>query len=150
MELQRKQDASLVYWLRTLLIDSPFISITSEYREDELTIPRITLETGVTTGDTFELGNKNLLVQRRYYLNIYAINISQRNDYAYKLFNELNTSIPVYDYDEETLPDELPTQIGTFLLEDVQITPIEVLPELVETLYWRAVVRYTAIYNSKT
>ena len=150
MELQRKQDLSLVYWLKDLLIDTPFINIVSEYTENNLSVPCIAVETGVTDGEPFELGNRSLLQQREYYIDIYASNISQRNDYAYKIFNELTAPVSVNDYDEGFPPDVTPTQIGSLLLNRIRIVPIEVEPELLKTMYWRSAVIYTALYENKT
>lgn len=151
MELQRKQDLSLLYWLTDLLEDSPFINITSEYTEAELTPPSIAIETGVTDGDVYELGNRDILLQRVYYVDIYAQNISQRNDYAYKIFNELKGSaLPVYDYDEGFPPDVSPTQLGNLLFKKASITPIHIDSKLVEKMYYRSVVKYIAIYETRT
>jgi hypothetical protein len=147
MELQRKQDLSLIYWLKDLLVSTPFINIVSEYTESNLIVPRIAVETGDTLGEPFELGNRNLLQERRYYIDIYASNISQRNDYAYKLFNELTSPIPVNDYDEGFPPDVTPTKLGNLLLKTIRIMPINVDADLVQEMHWRSVVYYTAVYS---
>lgn len=150
MELQRKQDLSLVYWLKDLLVGTPFITIVSEYTENDLVVPSIAVETGVTDGEPFELGNRELLQQREYYIDIYAQNISQRNDYAYKIFNELTEAVPVNNYDEGFPPDVTPSKIGNLLLKRIRIVPVEVNPELVENMHWRSAVIYTALYENKT
>jgi hypothetical protein len=151
MELLRKQDLSVIYWLRDLLIDSPFIDVVSEYTTDSLIPPCIAVETGSTDGEPFELGNREVLIQRMYYIDVYAQNISQRNDYAYKIFNELTTSvIPIYDYDEGFPPDVSPTQLGTLKFVKARIDPITLDPELVDQMKYRSAIMYSAIYVSKT
>jgi hypothetical protein len=151
MELLRKQDLSVIYWLKDLFEDSPFISVVSEYTSGTLTPPCIAVETGSTDGEPFELGNREVLLQRQYYLDVYALNISQRNDYAYTIFNELTTdAIPVYDYDEGFPPDVSPTQIGTLKFVKARIDPITLDPELVDQMKYRSSIMYSAIYVSKT
>lgn len=148
MELQRKQDLSIVYWLRDLLSASPFINITSEYDTSELAIPKIIVQTDETFGRPFELGSRELLLRRMYFIDIYASNISQRNDYAYKIFNALKDRIPVYNYDEG-FPPFVPSQIGNFLMDSIKITPLTIDPTLLDVMYWRSVVTYNAIYEIK-
>jgi len=151
MELQRKQDISLLYWLEDLFEDAPFVTIVSEYKPTELVAPCIAVETGDTEGDVYELGNRTILMEREFYLGIYAKNISQRNDYAYKVFNNLyENAIPVYNYDEGFPPDVSPTQIGNLLFKRARISPLGIDPELVDKLYYQSLVKYTAIYENRS
>ena len=145
MELQRNQDTSLVYWMQSLLTDSSFINVVSEYTAEELTVPSVVIETGNTTGKSFELGNPVVLLDRAYMITVYANNITQRNDYAYKIFNELTQArIPVYDYSDGV---DDPERLGTLLFDEGRIKPVVVVPELVTEMYYRSIIFYTAIYD---
>jgi hypothetical protein len=144
MEIQRKQDNSLVYWLQDLLKDSPFINIVSEYNDVELSVPCVAVETDRTMGSPYQLGDRELLLTRKYFIDIYAKNITQRNDYAYKIMNELKNPIPVYDYDDGIVS---PDRLGTLLLSSIYIDPIKVLPELVSEMHYRSMIVYTAVYD---
>lgn len=151
LELLRKQDLSVYYWLSDLFTDSPFISIKSEYESSELTPPSIAIETGVSDGEVYELGNRNILISRIYYFDINANNISQRNDYAYKIFSSLHqNAIPVYDYDEGFPPGVSPTQIGNLLYRQSRITPLYIDTSENESSYFRSVVMYMANYETRT
>jgi len=145
MELQRKQDTSVTTYIENLLSGTPFIKIISEYKDDVLDVPSIAIKTGNTTGEDFELGNKNVLLVRTYFIDIFALNITQRNDYAYKIFNELTKNpIPVYNYDEGFVD---PSRLGTLKFLRGRIQPIDIIQELVDKMHYRSQVTYIAVYD---
>ena len=147
MDLLRNQDTSIIYWLQDLFEDASFVTVTSEYKDEELTLPTVALETQIADGSVFELGNPNIAIERIYNIHIYANNITQRNDYAYKIFRELNCKIPVYNYNEGFPPTDSPSRTGTLLYAGARVITGYVNPELVDKMYYLSTVRYTAVYD---
>ena len=147
MDIQTKQDRSVYYWLVDLFSDAPFINIVDEYTGGDLTPPTVAVKTGVMNGVPFELGNKLTKDYKIWFIDIYAKNVTQRNDFAYRVYNAINQGIPVYDYDEGFPPDVAPTQLGALNLVEKKHTPIEVIPELPEKMYWRGQVTLFLEYS---
>jgi hypothetical protein len=94
----------------------------------------------------FELGNRNRTQIRVWYFNVFAENKAQRDEYAYRLLNALNDSIPVYDHDSGFPPIVVP-KLGALIPETLQLRIIKIDPALVEKLYFRAVIQYTSEYS---
>lgn len=98
-------------------------------------------------GYDFELGNKKKYAIRTWYIEIFAINKSQRDDLLYQIWQEIDNNIPVYDYDEGFPVIGTPTQLGSLTVESKRSEVIRVSPSLVDLLHFRAVIEITAIYN---
>ena len=147
LELERKKDISIVYWLRDVFDDVTNIDILDEYSVKELQVPSLALQTGLITGEDFQLGDRTQKLIRLWHIDIYAKSTEQRNDIAYRLLREVDDGIPVYDYDEGFPPDYDPTQIGTIGVFNKGYTPIAVVPELLEKMYWRGSVTIFTEYS---
>ena len=94
-----------------------------------------------------ELGNRVGIDIRIWFIDIFAKTKSQRDDFSYRLKNELQNRIPVFDYDEGFPPDVSPTQLGTILTEDVRIEPVQIMPQLVKKMYFRAKASFVGTYT---
>jgi hypothetical protein len=147
MFIERKQDMSVITWLKTLFVAAPFVAIRDGFPEEELTLPTIAVETDTLELTPFELGDRNRLESRAWYVDIFAANKAQRDEFGYKIMHELENPIPVYDYDEGFPVGSNPTQIGTLLPQMIQMRIIKVLPELTEALYYRSAVIFTTEYS---
>lgn len=148
MYLERKQDLSLYYFVEDMFDDLDNINIVDSFPDGELTLPTIAIDTDSIDTRQFELGNYERVQTRRWYIDIFATNKSQRDEFGYRLLNELQTKLPVYNYDEGFPPDDNPTKIGVLKAQDLFLEIIRVNPEFTDKMYHRAVILYTAIYES--
>jgi len=146
MFIERKQDLSVYYYIENLFTTYPDITVVDEFPTTTLTIPTVAVENGMYTVEWYELGNRRGIDLRTWFIDVYAKNKSQRDDYSYLIKNEVQDGIPVYDYDEGFPPDVSPTQIGAMEILELSVEPIPILAELVSTLYYRAQVRLIARY----
>jgi len=147
MELNRKKDTSVVYWLRDIFVDVSGMVVVDEYREQELVVPSIALETGPMSSQPFEMGSRTKQFFRTWYIDIYAKNAEQRNEMAYRIMREADNGISVYDYDEGFPPLVSPTKIGTIGVLEQKYDPISVVPDLLEVMYWRGSVTIFTDYT---
>lgn len=146
MELQSKQDRSVYYYLVDLFIDTPFITIVDGFPTTDLVVPSISVEADTLYSVPHELGNRFGVKPRIWFIDIFGKNKSQRDEFSYKIFNDLENKIPVYDYDEGFPPDVNPTKIGVLDPRNLQMKIVRVMPELVTKLYWRATISFLADY----
>jgi hypothetical protein len=144
MYIERKQDLSVLTWLKTSFTAAPFVSIVDGFPTEELTLPVIALETDFMSLTPYELGNKNRLETRRWTVDVFAMSKAQRDEFGYKIMHELEDPIPVYDYD---LGFTSPPQIGTLLPNIIEMRIVRVLPELTEAMYYRSMVLFTTEYS---
>lgn len=147
MYLERKKDQSIYYWLVSLFSDASFVTIQDEYNSAALTLPAVAIRTGVLNARPLELGNRVQENYRVWYIDIFAKNVSQRNDFAYRILDAVDTGIPVFDYDEGFPPTVSPTQIGAIVVLEKKHTPIDVITELPENMYWRGQITLFTEYS---
>jgi len=147
MQLERKQDLSIYYWLKDLFSAAPFITIKDGFPDVALSIPTVAVESDSIYTKPFELGNRARLKYREFYIDVFAADKSQRDEYAYKIINELEDNIPVYNYDEGFPESVTPTQIGALEVDSITMRVVRILPELTEKMYYRSVVQFSAVYN---
>ena len=99
------------------------------------------------------MGNRSGNYIRSWYIDVFAQNKSQRDDYTYLILGSLENTIPVYDFDEgfpdegDTPVDAGITQLGYLESSRNRIKRIQILPELVEKLYYRSEVLFTTTYS---
>ena len=146
MYLERKQDLSVFYFIQNLYIDAPFIKIVDDFPVNSLTIPTIAVEADVINTMPFEMGNRKRIQLRTWYFDFFTENKAQRDEYGYRLLNALEQPIPVYDYDLG-FPPAVVARLGTFNVDELQLSPIAVDSDLSEKLYYRAVLKYVSAYN---
>lgn len=146
MRIERKQDLSVYYFIKDLLTGNPQIKVVDEFPVDKLTLPTVSVEAKTIDAFDFELGNRNRLKLRVWYIDVFAQNKSQRDELAYIILDALESCIPVYDYDEG-FPPTVVTQLGCMDTEDLRMDIIRVDPSLVSTMYYRAMISFSAFYN---
>lgn len=144
---ERKEDLSVYYFIDNLFASTQFVSIVDAFPVDNLEIPTIAVEARSIRAYNFELGNKTRAQLRTWYIDVFAQNKSQRDEFSYTIMNALEDCIPVYNYDEGFPPSVSPTEIGCLQVEDIRLEIIRVMPQLVDKLYYRATVSFTATYN---
>lgn len=144
MLLERLEDLSVYYWLKSTFADAPFITITDGFPETDLALPTIAVEAGKIDVVGFELGNRDGLRVRRWYLDIYAVNKAQRDEIGYRLLDVLKNPVPVYNYNEGFPPTVTPARAGALIVESKSFNPIKVSERVVDKLYYRATVSFVA------
>jgi hypothetical protein len=154
MHLERKKDLSVYFWLKTTFSDvSSFVAIEDGFpTETELQVPSIAIEWDIMTSAVFEMGNRKGDYVRSWYIDVFAKNKSQRDDFTYRLIEAMENTIPVYDYDEgipEDNPPTQPTQIGYMTVLDKEIKRFKVFAELVTKLHERSQVRFSTNFSFK-
>ena len=142
---EAKEDVSVLRFVKELFSDTPFINVVDEFPLEELDVPVISVVQGDTVETPYEVGNRSFRRVRQYKIDIFAANKVQRDDYSYRLANALKNKIVVYNYNEGFPPDVTPSILEYLDIASVRIIPIDVMPELVEKLYYRTTVRFVAI-----
>lgn len=74
---------------------------------------------------------------RRWYIDIFAKNKSQRDDFGYRILDNCKDGINIYDYDEGFPPDITPSKIGHMAVVARSFEPVAVFLEEHENLYYR-------------
>jgi hypothetical protein len=97
--------------------------------------------------EPYEMGNKKLMRFRLWFIDFFATSKAQRDDFAYKLINELENSIPVYDYDVGFPPSVAPPQLGCLLPERIRYRKVPIDPELTGKTYFRGEIYFRALYS---
>lgn len=148
MFLERKQDLSIFFWLKdAVLLAFPTVTVVDGYPEEDLIIPSVAVVNQSIILDPFELGNRTGVRIRAWNLDVYASNKAQRDELSSIIINEIESNIPVLDFDEGFPPTVSPTQLGVLIPRDVTVIPIRIFPELVEKLYWRSTIRFMTDYS---
>lgn len=138
MLIYRLEDLSVNYFIKNLFSSFTFITIVDEFPKQVMAVPTISIVNGKLSEDEYELGNSDTTRMRRWFVDIFAINKSQRDDFAYRILNELKTrGITVYDYNEGFPPSASPTAINHLSVISRTYEPIDVIPSLNEKLYYR-------------
>lgn len=146
MRRERKEDLSVYYYVKDLFVATPQVSVVDEFPVQGLTLPTVSVEAKTIDAYPFELGNENRVQYRVWYLDVFAQNKSQRDELGYLLLDALEQCIPVYDYDEG-FPPAVVTRLGCLDVLDLRLEIVRVNPYLVDTLYYRATVSFSARYN---
>lgn len=149
MFIERKEDLSIVYWLKDLFKNEALITVLDGFPEEEFILPSVTVDAVKITATNFELGSRIRQHYRLYVIDIFALTKTQRDEITYKIYNELDNAIPVYDYDEGFPPSVNPTQISYLDVTSKDAENIFVSPELTEKLYYRATITFIATRNTK-
>jgi hypothetical protein len=138
MNIYMLEDLSVNYFVKDLFAPFPMITIVDEFPKQVLSIPTISVVNGKLREEEYELGNSDTYRLRMWFIDIFAINKTQRDDFGYKILNELRTKgINVYDYNEGFPPDASPTLINHLSVIKRSYEPIDVIQSLNEKLYYR-------------
>ncbi len=150
MEIERKQDLSIVFWLKNEVFqDLPTVNIVDGYNLDSLVLPTVAVESENIRPHPRELGNRRGIRQRLWSIDVFGSTKTQRDTMAYRIIDAVELYIPVYDYDEGFDTNQLPTRVGTLkpIPDSITATPIRIFPELVSKLYWRYRIRFITEYD---
>lgn len=146
MYLERKEDLSIIYFLKDRFSSVAGINIEDGFPDKLLTIPTLAVEAGKIELHPFEIGNRYSKRLRVWEIDIFAKNKSQRDEFGYKLLKDLENGIIVYDYDMGFPPLVTPSKIGHLQIVTTTLTPIRINPALSDSLYYRATLLFIA-YN---
>lgn len=147
MFLERKQDLSIYYWLEDLFSSYSIVTINDGYPDGDLQRPSVTIEAEPIDILPYEMGSRTGRRIRIWSIDVIALNKAQRDEFISLILNDIESGIPVYDYDEGFPPDNSPTQIGLLRPQDIRAIPVRIFPELVEKMYWRSTIRFSSEYN---
>lgn len=145
MYLERKEDLSVNYFIQRSFSDVGKLEVVDGFPETLLTIPTISVEVGRTQVEEFELGNRDGMRIRNWFVDIYAVNKSQRDEYGYRLLDLLKNGIDVFDYDLGFPPVVVPV-IGHLTVLSKSLEPVRIVAGMTEKLYYRATLSFVA-YN---
>lgn len=138
MTIYRLEDLSMIYFVKGVFASFPMINIVTEFPKEVLTLPTISVVNGKLIEERFELGNRDSGVRtRRWFIDIFAKNTSQRDDFAYRLLDETDNGISVYDYNEGFPPSASPAVVNHLSTISKSHEPLDVIPTSNEKLYYR-------------
>lgn len=137
LPIERKEDLSIYYHLKRLFSGTKFIIIEDSFPEKPLEIPTVSVDAGTLDHEPFQLGDRSSLRIRKWYIDVFAKNKSQRDDISYTILGSLDDGIDVFDYDMGFPPSVSPTKIGHLALLKKSFTPVPVLVDKNEKLYYR-------------
>lgn len=138
MTIYRLEDLSMNFFIKSLFADFSFITVVDEFPKVVLNLPTISVVNGKLSEEEFELGNRDKgLRTRRWFIDVFALNKSQRDDFGYKILSNTKDGINIYDYNEGFPPDASPTKINHLSVITQVYEPIDVIPQVNEKLYYR-------------
>lgn len=137
--IYRLEDLSVNYFIRDIFESYGFVNIVDDFPKEILELPTVSVVAGKLIEEPLEMGTEAKdLRTRRWFIDVFAMNKSQRDDLAYKILDKLRTSgINVYDYNEGFPPSASPTRINHLSVIKQSYEPIDVIPRLNEKLYFR-------------
>lgn len=138
MTVYRLEDLSMNYWVKDLFSDFSFITIVNEFPKQILQVPTISVVNGKLIEEFFELGNRDTGVRtRRWFIDIFGSNVSQRDDFAYRVLANTKNGISVRDYNEGFPPSVSPTVINHLSVNSKSYEPLDIPIGENEKLYYR-------------
>lgn len=135
--IYRLEDLSVYHWIKDMFQDVAFLTIVDSFPDQVLSIPTVSIEAGKLKEELYEIGNRDKVRIRRWYIDIFAKNISQRDDMGYRILDQSKNGINVYDYNEGFPPDVFPTNINHMDIVGISYEPIPVFLQEHESLYYR-------------
>lgn len=138
MLVYRLEDLSMFYFIQNMFSDTPHISIVDSYPDEILSVPTISVDAGKLKEELFEIGNRDKIRIRVWYIDFVAKNKSQRDDFGYRILDQSKNGINIYDYNEGFPPAVTPTKIGHMDVLEISYEPIPVMLDAEnEKLYFR-------------
>lgn len=137
MNIYRLEHLSVDHFVKDIFQPYPFITFTHEFPNTVLQVPTISVVNGKLSEEEFELGNPDTIRIRRWFIDVFALNVSQRDDFAYEILIESKQGITVYDYNEGFPPDASPSAINHLSVISRTYEPIPVIRQENEKLYYR-------------
>jgi hypothetical protein len=137
MSIYRLEDLSMNFWVKNIFQPFGQVNIVDEFPLEIMTVPTISVVEGKLLEEEFELGNRDGLRIRRWFIDVFALNKSQRKDFGYRILAEAKNGINVYDYNEGFPPNASPSLINHLSVISRTFEPIPVTAEGNEKLYYR-------------
>lgn len=137
MLVYRLEDLSMFFFIKNMFQDTPYIEIVDSFPEEILTVPTISIDAGKLKEENFEIGNRDRVRIRVWYIDIFAKNKSQRDDFGYRILDQSKNGINVYDYNEGFPPDVSPSRTEHLDVLSISYEPIPVMLGENEKLYFR-------------
>jgi hypothetical protein len=137
MLIYRLEDLSIYFFIKDMFLDAPNIEIVDSFPEEILTIPTISIDAGRLKEESFELGNRDRIRIRTWYIDIFAKNKAQRDDFGYRILDQSKNGINIYDYNEGFPPSVTPSRIEHMDVLSISYEPIPVILDEVQPLYFR-------------
>jgi len=136
MLIYRLEDLSVTYFIKDLFQENAFITIVDEFPKQVLQLPTMSVVNGKMIEERFELGTEDSGIRtRRWFIDIFALNKSQRDDFAYNILDSTDSGISVYDYNEGFPPSASPTKINHLSVISKSYEPIDLMFASNENLY---------------
>jgi hypothetical protein len=137
MLIYRLEDIAMNYWVREILEPFGIINIVDEFPVEIATVPTVSVVEGKIAEQEYELGNRDGVRVRRWFIDVFALNKQQRKDVGYKLLSEAKQGINVYDYNEGFPPDASPSFINHLSVINRTFEPLDIIQDLNPKLYYR-------------
>jgi len=147
MRRGRLQDLSVIYWLKDKLTGTG-VEVLDGFPEGDFNIPSVAVEWDNLDTYELELGSKERVVIRGWWIDIFAVTKTQKDEIVYKLLDDIEEEINVYNYNEGFPPSVSPTKTGVLKIVVLKAKNIKVFPELTEKLYHRATVYFETQYET--
>lgn len=149
MDLETKEDLSVYYWIKDKFASTPFITVLDSFPVSNFVFPSISVEPMKATAESYELGSKTKQHYRKYIIDIFALTKTQRSEIAYRIYNYLDDTIPVSNFDEGFPPSVTPSILTGLDIMDKDLEFIRTYPELLEQMYYRATLIFVATRNTR-
>lgn len=138
MLIYRLEDLSMIHFIKDLFQAYEFITVVDEFPKQILEVPTISVVNGKLLEERFELGNRDAGVRtRKWFIDIFAVNKSQRDDFAYKILDSTDDGIHVFNYNEGFPPNASPTKVNHLDVISKVYLPLDVIPKANEKLFYR-------------
>ena len=135
--IYRLEDLSMFFFIKNMFQDVSFIDIEDSFPEKILTVPTISIDAGMLKEENFEIGNRDKVRIRTWYIDIFAKNRSQRDDFGYRILDQSKNGINVYDYNEGFPPNVTQSKIEHMDVLSISYEPIPVMLDKTEPDYFR-------------
>jgi hypothetical protein len=137
LTIYRLEDLSMFFFIKNLFYDTPSIKIVDSFPEEILSVPTVSIDAGRLKEEVYELGNRDRLRVRVWYIDIFAVNKSQRDDFGYRILEQTKNGINIYNYNEGFPPDITPTRIEHVEVLNISYEPIPVMLDEAQPKYFR-------------
>ncbi len=145
---ERVEDLSFLYYIKNLFLDFPGVAIVNAFPKIDLTTPTISVVAKTIELFPGELGNAVRMAIRTWDVDVFAETITQRDEFAYRIINALQYSVPVLDFNMGFPPSVIPSQLYCLTPQTIRMENIDLDAELVTKFYYRNWVNYIA-YRDK-
>lgn len=137
MLIYRLEDLSVNYWIEDLFADTPFVTVVDSFPEQILRVPTVSIDAGKIKEELFEIGNRDMVRIRVWYIDVFAKSKAQADDFGYRILDQSKNGININDYNEGFPPDVAPSTIGHMDVISLSYEPIPVMLDEHEANYFR-------------